>query len=270
MTFRDQGFLSNASSDWTNKVHHDFKNWFGLVDRLNRCAMQVLHEGEPSQSSNKELLMAALYGRILQSFQGAVLLAERGMLTDARSLVRSCVESTIALGGASKLPDFADRLIEDHHKHRQTIANSILADNDYASLLTQNEISKLNQLLSDIKNQYQDHKLKGVNWEDTARKSGLSVLYMTIYRDFSGSSAHATIDSLNWHIQSDSNGNIEALHFGPKDSEMVETLSGAVNCLLFAGMILIDDFKLSHIENELRCCISQWKTLTESVSLRDG
>ncbi|WP_374015216.1 DUF5677 domain-containing protein [Massilia sp. BJB1822] len=58
------------------------------------------------------------FGRALQSFQSSLLLAERGALADARTVVRSCVESVVTLSVLRVSPDLPARLVEDHDAHR--------------------------------------------------------------------------------------------------------------------------------------------------------
>jgi hypothetical protein len=120
-----------------------FKDWFDLVDTFNREAMKILFAIEPSPSSNRELATSLLYRRALQSFQGAVLLAERGMIADARSLVRSCSETAIAIGCLAIDEKFVDDLIEDHDRHRLTSANVHLNDPESREASTSQEIEKL-------------------------------------------------------------------------------------------------------------------------------
>lgn len=90
-------------------------------------------------------------------------------------LVRSCVESTIASGGGNEI-GFLDKLIEDHYKNRQKIANSILNSPEYKAELLSDQISKLLQLLIDIKNLFPNIELRSVNLEETAYKNGLLIL----------------------------------------------------------------------------------------------
>ena len=98
MAFDDDGFLSPDHVAWTATTRAQFKEWFDLVESFNREAMKILFAIKPRQSINQQLVAASLYGRALQSFQGAVIMAERGMIADARSIVRSCAETAFAIG----------------------------------------------------------------------------------------------------------------------------------------------------------------------------
>ena len=263
MSFTERGFLSDKPISWSKESHPEFDEWFNLVETLNCLAMKAMLEARPS-NTNEHLLTAVLFGRTLQSFQAAILLAKRGILTDAKTLIRSAAESTIAMGGICETPSFLDKLIEDHFKHSQAIANSLLNCPESYATMTPEQISGLQKLLADIKAQYPNQKLAKINWEEIANKSGLQALYITVYRDLSANGAHATINSLNSHVKSNSEGEIEALSFAPKTDGLIDTLSCAINTILFAGFFYTNTFKLSNLEPEWRYCLSKWQELSKN------
>ena len=261
MTFLEQGFLYDKPISWSKETHPDFNDWFSLVDTLNNVAVKATFEAKPSTSNSKELLTAVLFIRTLQSFEGAILLAKRGMLTDARALIRIGTESTIAMGGVAKVEGFIDKLIQDHHKHQKTMTNSYLNSPESYAMLSSDQISNFKELLADIKVQYPNDELAKINWEEIANKSGLSALYNTVYRESSSTGAHTTIDCLNSYVNADGNGNIVGLNFGPKTDEMISTLSSAINTLMFAGLLFFNAFNLSAFELEWRSCLAKWQEL---------
>jgi uncharacterized protein DUF5677 len=64
--------------------------------------------------------MTASFARALESFQASVLMAHIGAMAEARALIRLSVEATIAIGALKHDPQgFADKLLEDHHRHRR-------------------------------------------------------------------------------------------------------------------------------------------------------
>jgi hypothetical protein len=69
---------------------------------LNSIAQQLLRE---FQGKDDQTLWAALlFVRGLSSFQAAIMLAERGMVQDARTIVRSCFETVFCFGALDKDP----------------------------------------------------------------------------------------------------------------------------------------------------------------------
>jgi hypothetical protein len=81
-------------------------------------------------------LASLLYRRALQSFQGAVLMAERGMIADALTLVRSCAETAIARGSVAGDEKFVDALVEAHDEAILTYSNVLLNDPESRQFFT--------------------------------------------------------------------------------------------------------------------------------------
>src|SRR5258708_4800750 len=124
MAFEHEGFLSSELTDWTTATRAQFKDWFELVYNLNRDAMKLLSI-KPEPDQKREWVASLLYRRALQSFQGAVLMAERGMIADALTLARNCAATAIAIGGVAVGETFVDDLIEAHDTHHLSYANII-------------------------------------------------------------------------------------------------------------------------------------------------
>src|SRR5690606_32278458 len=106
----------------TRENAHD---WFSLVEDLNRSAVATLARLAASSSSDRELAAAALFGRAVQSFEAAIILAERGMLADAGTIARNIVECAIYLAGLAQLEDFPQRLAADNNAHYAAMARAL-------------------------------------------------------------------------------------------------------------------------------------------------
>jgi hypothetical protein len=225
MAFDDDGFLSSDHVAWTAITRAQFKEWFDLVDSFNREAMKILFAIKPGQAINQQLVAASLYGRALQSFQGAVIMAERGMIAGARSLVRSCAETAFAIGSVAVDDNFVDALIEDHQSHRLRHASAILNDPESRQELTPEQVNNLQQVITEITGRYQRPRPQGIIWEQAARKADMTALYITTYRMISGDAAHATVLALDRHVQTDDQGRIGQLTFRPESCDLLETLS---------------------------------------------
>jgi hypothetical protein len=260
MPFNINGFLSPDLKGWTDSARSDHKVWFDLAEELNRACMEVLLSAKPLQTSEKQLVASLIFGRSLQSFQGVILLAERGMMADARTLVRSCAESAIALGCASVDDDFLDDLIASNVKHRKTVADKILSSSEILNHLEQEQTDKLKQLRDDLK----DIRSDSMRWEQAAQKAGFSVLYDTVYRATSGDAAHVTIDALNRHLKTDFDQNITGLSFQPKAKDLNDTLSCAISALLHSLYALGKSLGRNDYEQFVKIYNAKWKALVLS------
>jgi hypothetical protein len=232
-TFDKQGFLSRHELDaWEGDIRKAHPDWFRLVDDLNCEAMHICCAIQPSATDNRQLLAVMLYYRALQSFQGAVLLAARGMPADALTLVRNCAESAIALGGVAHDKAFIEALISGYNKHRKTFINTYLDDHCLSSELT-NEQKEHGKALVE---QLNSGAPQGFTWDALAKKPEVDMadLYNTVYRSTSGDAAHATLPALDRHICINTEGKLERLIFQPDARDIEQTLSMAVCSLLNA------------------------------------
>lgn len=263
MPFNINGFLSPDLKGWTDSVRLNHKVWFDLAEELNTACMKVMSSAKPLQTSEKQLVASLIFGRSLQSFQGVILLAERGMMADARTLVRSCSESAIALGCASVDDNFLDDLIASNLKHRKAVTDKILSSSEILKHLEQEQTDKLKQLRDDLK----DTRSGSINWEQAAQKAGMTVLYDTVYRATSGDAAHVTIDAINRHLKTDLDQNVTGLSYQPEAKDLNDTVSGAICALLFSLYALSKSLGRDDYEEVVKVYNAKWKVLVEGVRI---
>jgi Family of unknown function (DUF5677) len=248
MKLGNRGFLSENIGIWSDLKRRRLKKWFRLIEGLNRAATRLLNV-KPDRRNNQQLCAALLYRRALQTFQGSILLAERGMIADALTLVRSCAETAIAIGCFATDDEFADRLIEDDAKHRLTYANVILGDEYLRESLSSEEVSNLQNVVSAINKKYSNGRPKSINWADAAKDAQMGVLYNMIYRWTSGGATHITINALDRHVTAEPDHRLpypsviqvaqlesQALTptFQTENRDLVLCLSGATSSILHA------------------------------------
>lgn len=261
MRFDKEGFLSAGITTWMTKARAEYVEWFQLADQLNQEGMKLLFSAQPSHGNNKEFVAALLFGRALQAFQGSVLLSERGMGAEARTLVRNCAEAAIALGNVALSETFLDELIADYDKHRLTIANVFLNDPDCMSELPAPQLDKLRGVADAINAQYHPNRPKDINWATAASEAGMTALYNTVYRGISGDAAHVTIDALTRHIKSDADNNVEHLTFRPSSDDLADTLSAGASAILHAMEALGRIFGQESVSNSVSRLGEVWRGL---------
>jgi hypothetical protein len=91
------GFLSPCSARAMEHIHEQYEPWFSLAASMSDFAMEVLPLLKPGTSNNQQLVAATLFGHALTSFQSAYILVERGLVGDARTIVRASMETVIVL-----------------------------------------------------------------------------------------------------------------------------------------------------------------------------
>lgn len=235
--------------------------------------MRVLPNVKADQSSNQQLVAAALYGRMLASFQAAFLLAEWGLLADARTVVRGAAETAIVLAGIVKDEAVCDLLIDRHFWHHQKLRQAWLNDPEAVATMTAQEVDAVKTVIADADAEHPKAralKTDPIAIATLAQQTGFTALYNAVYRSASGDAAHTSIDALNRHIRADDQANITGLKFGPDVSDLPATVSDAMSVLAHALHAVTEHFKLAQFGDELAQCIAAWKALGVPADFRPG
>lgn len=226
--------------------------------------MRVLPNVKPASDSNQQVVAAALYGRALASYQAAFLLAERGLISDARTVVRAATETVIILSAVVKDAGVCDLLFDRHVLHHAKLRRAWLNDPQALAHMTPDQISTTKETLAEIEAQFSQVKtLKKdpVTISDLAKKAEVMALYNGVFRVTSGDAAHTTLDSLNRHIRVDENGDIAGMKFGPSSDDLPTTLSDAISVLGFALHAVADLFQIPDLIDDLAVAVAEFKAL---------
>jgi len=258
------GFLSPGLSTAVARIRRDFPDWFDAAEAFNDLAMRVLPAIKVDPSRNDQLVAATLFFRILTSFQSAILLSERGLMTDARTVIRSAAEAAIVLAALVKDPAVCDLLVDRHYVHHRKIRNAWLSDPLVATATAGPEIAAVKASLAEADSAHPravGMKKDPINLENLAKQAGVTDLYIAVYRDLSGDAAHASLDGLNRHVRVDSEGEIIGLKFGPDVAALPDTLSSAMSTIGHALHPLLELFSLPQFEAELERRVKAWSAL---------
>jgi hypothetical protein len=133
MSFATQGFLADGRFRTAVREIPDYKVWFDYAADLNRLGLDLLHDLTVSADDSQRVTITALFIRAHHSFQAALLLAERGLLADARVVLRSGVEGAIATIALANDPQFIGQLTDAHYFYQRKTARLVLNNPAYAA-----------------------------------------------------------------------------------------------------------------------------------------
>jgi hypothetical protein len=234
MSFEVNGFFSPDLELFQRAVRTTAptKAWFDYALDLNRIGFDLLRNATTARSENVAFAIHGLFVRVHQSFQSALLLAERGLVGDARTVLRSGVEGTIAIYALHSDAAFVDRLIEAHHYNQRKAARVLLDDQAYLAAYKAEDVAAMKAVVTsvDAMEKAKGAKLRDINWADVALKC-CPDLYQLMYRSLSSDGTHATLNTLDRYVLADAKGQITSFKSAPGPEGLVETLSAA--CLLF-------------------------------------
>lgn len=254
------GFLSSDVSVFKAVVRDNLltKPWFELADSLNHLALDILNGHETPLDDNQRLCIAALFVRVHKAFQSGLILAERGLTTDANAVLRSGVEGAIAIHALAADPTFVQKLIGAHQRNQQKLARVALDDPDYRSTYTAKQIKQMEATIAEVDAAKKDpSKFIGeIRWEAEAQKC-CPDLYKLLYRLLSTSGTHINIDTVYAQLETDSSGRISALKIGSDSDGLVETVKSACIILLWAADPFLRAFPKDGFEEQVKAGIAR-------------
>lgn len=252
-----------AAPEVAQRVRSRHAAWFAIADEVHRIAADALPEVEPPQTDNTRLLAAALFGRMVTSFQSAYVLAELGLCGDARTVIRAMAESAIVLAALVMNPtQVTDLLVERHIWNERTLIGAWLDDPQAVAASSPENLARLRKRLAEIKAQHPKVKRDPVDIRALAQSSNLLWLYNTAYRMLSGDAAHTSVLSLERHVRTNAASEIIGLQFGPNPNEVPDTLSAAIPVMLNATHTVTALFDLPQYKARLDKTLATWQAMS--------
>src|SRR6476646_1983148 len=104
MPFESDGFIASEMNQWIQRHGAGQPAWVDLALRLNRYSHGVANRFQIGSGNSRQMLSATLFLRLLEHFQGAFGMLDRGMINSAKALLRCQVEATFSLCAIEKKP----------------------------------------------------------------------------------------------------------------------------------------------------------------------
>jgi hypothetical protein len=151
----DIGFLSPAVAGYITDHRNQYADFFGLADALNRVGQGVMSEANVTitdqRAADPKLLTLLLLIRTMSNFQGVILLVERGMIVEARTLARSCYENVYCLSALQKDgAGFVKAMLADELYARKAASNWLLQKPERLEFAGAGAAGMLHESLSNI------------------------------------------------------------------------------------------------------------------------
>jgi len=233
MPINDQGFLSIEISDWIKKHRNDHRIEFSFAERVNKLAQHILLHMEPRVDSNYQLLVSILFARILNHFQGAIILTERGMIANARAIVRVMCEALFSLSACVSDEKFIDELVKDDRHREADLIRSLLSVPKEHSGISEQQRNEFTEREASLRAEAKLDNPKKLGPYAIANRAGLLSHYHLIYAPFS-STVHAAVRDMDTHINANNNGEIIDLRWGPDLPGLEFVLYATIDSMLIA------------------------------------
>lgn len=198
---------------------------FQHCDAASERAVALICGTDTSGMGIATLFATCYWVKCVRGCQGGVLLAERGMMADAQTQLRSAVESLFHAVALVNEPDLLERLVEHDTVERLKQARGMLA----ASAVMQHVSAARREQLQALK-AGDGEKPRAFSAYEAAQAAGLVALYETMYRGFSRGATHSTLSALDHELFMEPDGSI-TLNFGPCYDALPWTLEMIAECL---------------------------------------
>lgn len=204
-----QGFLSEPFDEIQSAVRYQYASYREVLMRLNEQCVAAQYELPIKSGVPRNLLGAILFMRTIASSQAAVILLEHGLIAQAKSVLRSALESLFALAAIEVKPELALPLAQSQEANKRSLADKVLQWENAelkASLSGRASEAELRELVS--------NKTREFNTAQLADAAGMMDWYRSIYALLSFP-AHANVSDLISHLVTDAHGNITELKSEP-------------------------------------------------------
>jgi hypothetical protein len=218
--FDEDGFLCAKTDAWTAEARRRHWHLVDDAETINRLCHQFLDGRHVDLSDERQLTVIVLFARMLELYQGTLLLSYRGMEAASAISFRGYVEAYLHFDAIRKDPTYLNDYLNQFHVHQRRMARGILA-------------SKSDQL-ADLRDVFDDSLLDRINTafnaagsrsvsiEEVARRGDNEGIYRVAYAVLSGVS-HSNAYALESHLVVDDETNeIVDFRYGPSENGLLQ------------------------------------------------
>jgi len=216
MTYLDEeGILADNMEAFATLVRNKYAPWVAEARAYNRIANQLQYAVKVRPESAQDLFCSALFVRILEYTQTALLLIERGLRAPARVMLRCAVEALFNLTACSADYKTAVAFMDADLLARKK-AGEYLGQVSGEALKTHIAGKDIAERLKRLADEIDTLDAKALQVRQLAKLAGLEDWYLTTYAYLS-SSIHSSVRDLEDYFEYDHNGAIKGMVNEPSD-----------------------------------------------------
>ena len=221
MDIKGDGFLSEDMEPVIQWYRAKYADAFRMVIELSRLAQAQLPSIGGPPRTVRSLFASAYFIRAVQTCQGAVVMAERGMFTEAYTMLRGGIETLFYLGASIVEKDLGEG--RDHVQRTKTAAYHHMKR--IKEIKPDSDTSHLESVIDTMMEQGTEPSALQI--KAVAAKAKLDWMHETLYQQLSVAHAHPTPNSLKLILEFDADQNPIGIGWGPvrgDTGEFVEVL----------------------------------------------
>lgn len=240
MAVDKEGFLSEDIFEYVTKNRTKYKETFSLVTDLNKYSQSLMFKINAHENAYQELILSALYIRALQLFQSIIILAERGIDSATRILIRGLMEVMFTLVACSKNKEVARRYILND---KFDSIKSIRRIKQYKGKSLLPNIKRMLNQEKKLEEEIKNEKIIPISIEEMSKIAGLHSHYLTVY-DALSRTAHVKIKDIEQNLNLSENKFV----WGPKDVEIEYLLQTIAGYIIIISNHINEFFKIENVD----------------------
>lgn len=248
MGLDDEGFLSKEAENAIELIRGKHKRHFELLWRVNKYFQNLKYRLSVFSKDGQQVISTCLMIKLLNDIQGAVLLLERGLGSQARSLIRVGVEALIVLGNVCNSAEFFQIYVYAGEKERLKLMRAIKKSTSPALEDVKAHITE--EMIDEVSKEITEANVKKERIEEWATQAKLEGLYDGAYRLFS-QDIHSTPRAIECYLETDEAGEPTTFSGGPETEKDFGAELIAVIMLMLEGMEYINHLFGLNIKDEL-------------------
>jgi len=159
MSFNENGFLGEQINEIMSEIYNQNKELFDYIIELNSFAQRFKFRLDVKVDNLQQIVATCAFIKFLNSFQSVFILAQRGLESDSKALLRVALEELFILKGLCDDPDFTKKYLGTDLLQRREVLKILEKDTsnktfskELKSSFTPEEINEIsNKLDEEIK-----------------------------------------------------------------------------------------------------------------------
>jgi hypothetical protein len=264
MSIDELGFLSPEIDLFRRKNRERYGEFFVLIERAGRCCHAAKTKFQVHNRDGQEVFAVGLFLKVTADVEAATLLLERGMVSQARSLLRVGIEGSINLAKICEAYEFAHAFAIVAERERLKLIRGI--KNDERAGYERLRAEFTDSLVKEIEATVEGKPTSNVRqW---ATEVNMAPIYAGPYRLFSAD-VHSGAQSLRNFFILDQAGEISGINWGPElEGDCRAELLEAAR-LLIAALALANKLFKIEVSKEADPIFAEYKRLGVMVADQD-
>lgn len=262
-TTAGNGFFSTGLFDWLKKDAVGDETLFSLSQSLDQLCHTVVFSLKIDSNNMQQVLVASLYLKKLSTLQGVLLLAEKGMINESKTLLRSMLETVFSLVAIAKDKSIVEKFIEDDYVQRLRLLH---AYNGLPPKVKKSLVPKVNKIIKSgmqglVNPPRKTQNITPLTVKDLATAAELKELYYSVYLLLTGSN-YLRVCDLDQYFENHSSGTILRFLQNPEIDRIDSVLITTIKAGFYSLNSVIELFKIK-IPQEYSQLVGKFRTLAK-------